>query len=84
MTHHCSRPTTSLVVGPGFKSDKTSFPGWPRNPEGVTVDDSFNGREVVELEFASSNLTVGGFPAVDWFEDWSFYVLQTRGHSKLK
>ncbi|KAI7977869.1 hypothetical protein EIK77_009409 [Talaromyces pinophilus] len=53
--------TTSLVVGPGFKSDKTTFPGWPRNPEAVTVDDSFNGREVVELDFASSNLTVGGF-----------------------
>lgn len=75
--------TTSLVVGPGFKSDKTTFPGWPRNPEAVTVDDSFDGRDVVELDFASSNSTIGGFLAVDWFEDGSFYVLQTRGHSKL-
>ncbi|EED20087.1 conserved hypothetical protein [Talaromyces stipitatus ATCC 10500] len=76
--------STSLIVGSGFKSDKTTFPGWPRNPYAITVDDAFEGRKVIELDFSSSDLHIGGFPALDYFGDGSFYILQTRGHNKFK
>jgi glyoxylase-like metal-dependent hydrolase (beta-lactamase superfamily II) len=72
--------TTSLVVGPGFKADKTTYPGYPRNPEAVVVDDAFEGRELVELDF-STGLDIGGFPAIDFFGDGSFYILKSPGHS---
>jgi hypothetical protein len=74
--------TTSLVVGPGFKTNKSSFPGYPKNPDALTVDDAFHGRDIVELEFSNS-LEIGGFPAIDYFGDGSFYILQSEGHSEL-
>jgi hypothetical protein len=72
--------STSLVVGPRFKSDKTTFPGYPKNPDALVVDDAFEGREVVELDF-STGLDIGGFPAIDFFGDGSFYILNAPGHS---
>lgn len=73
--------STSLVVGPGFKSNKQTFPGYPQNPDAITCQDAFEGRELVELDFASG-IDIGGFKAVDFFGDGSFYLLQTSGHSK--
>lgn len=73
--------STALVVGPGFKKNRTTFPGYPKNPDAVVVQDAFEGRELVELEFASG-LEIGGFPAIDYFRDGSFYILQAQGHSK--
>lgn len=72
--------STSLVVGPGFKSDKITFPGYPRNPDAITVDDAFEGRVVVELDF-STDSNIGGFPSIDFFGDGSFYILKAPGHS---
>jgi glyoxylase-like metal-dependent hydrolase (beta-lactamase superfamily II) len=74
-------PSTSLVVGPGFKKNNILFPGYPANPDSTVVDDAFHGREVIELDF-SNGLNIGGFPAIDFFEDGSFYILQSEGHSK--
>ncbi|KAL4755602.1 MBL fold metallo-hydrolase [Aspergillus foveolatus] len=73
--------STSLIVGPGFKSDKTIFPGYPTNPDAKTADDAFRGREVVELDFSQVSLEIGGFPAMDYFGDGSFFLLQTKGHT---
>ena len=73
--------STSLVVGPGFKSEKTTFPGYPKDPDAVVHGDAFEGREVVELDF-STGLDIGGFPSIDFFGDGSFYLLKSPGHSQ--
>lgn len=73
--------STSLIVGPGFKANKTAFPGYPKNPDAQTIDDAFHDRELIELDF-SSGLDIGGFPAIDFFDDGSFYILKAPGHSK--
>ena len=73
--------STSLIVGPGFKADKTTYPGYPLNPDAVVCQDAFEGRELIELEF-SSMVKIGGFNAVDFFDDGSFYVLHAPGHSE--
>jgi hypothetical protein len=39
------------------------------------------GREVREISFSESNLKVGAFPAVDYFGDGSFYLLDSPGHA---
>ncbi|KAL4792057.1 metallo-beta-lactamase superfamily protein [Aspergillus venezuelensis] len=73
--------STALIVGPGFKSDKLTFPGYPANPEAKTCDDAFHGRDVVELDFSGASIEIGGFPAIDYFGDGSFFLLQTKGHT---
>lgn len=71
--------STDLVVGPGFKS--SSMPGYPANPEAFLLDSAFHGRQVREIDFSASALDVGGFRAVDYFEDGSFYILEGTGHT---
>jgi hypothetical protein len=39
------------------------------------------GQDLVKLEF-DEGLEIGGFRAVDFFGDGSFYLLQASGHSK--
>ncbi|KAL3464056.1 metallo-beta-lactamase superfamily protein [Aspergillus heterothallicus] len=73
--------STSLIVGPGFKSDKMTFPGYPRNPSAIVSDDAYHGREVIELDFTAASLEIGGFPALDYFGDGSFFLLYTKGHT---
>ena len=72
--------TTSLIVGPGFKSNPQTYPGYPLNPDALVSQDAFEGREVLELEF-NSGLEIGGFKALDFFGDGSFYLLQASGHT---
>jgi glyoxylase-like metal-dependent hydrolase (beta-lactamase superfamily II) len=87
--HHCDHTgdpslfpsTTSLVVGPNFKSNPAIYPGYPENPDSVTVQDAFDGREIIELNFNDTQLTVGGLRAIDWFHDGSFYILEALGHT---
>lgn len=74
-------PSTSLIVGPGFKSEKTTFPGYPANPNALVVDDAFHGRDLIELDFSTTSVNIGGFPAIDFFNDGSFYILRSQGHS---
>jgi hypothetical protein len=73
--------TTSLVLGPNFKSNPAIYPGYPTNPDAVTVQAAFDGREVIELDFSDAQLTVGGLRAIDWFQDGSFYLLEALGHT---
>lgn len=74
--------TTELVVGPGFKS--TCMPGYPINPEATVLDSAFRGRSVKELDFDEDNpnvVNIGGFRAVDFWRDGSFWVLECPGHT---
>ncbi|KAH8924693.1 metallo-beta-lactamase superfamily protein [Atractiella rhizophila] len=73
--------TTDLIVGPGFKSNKAAFPGYPLNPDSVIPHDAYEGRQVVELDFGKSTTEIGGFKALDYFEDGSFYLLKVTGHT---
>lgn len=66
--------STSLVVGPGFKSHPHLMPGFPDDAESPVSADAFVGRDVVEPDFADG-LTIGGFRAQDFFGDGSFYLL---------
>jgi glyoxylase-like metal-dependent hydrolase (beta-lactamase superfamily II) len=71
--------STDLVAGPGFQA--SSMPGYPANPEAFLLDSAFQGREVREIDFSVSSLNIGGFRAVDYFEDGSFYILEGTGHT---
>jgi glyoxylase-like metal-dependent hydrolase (beta-lactamase superfamily II) len=75
-----SPPSTDLIVGPGFKK---TLPGYPSNPNGVILESDLAGRNLRELNFdeESLSLTIGGFRAVDYFGDSSFYLLKTPGVS---
>ncbi|KAH9013498.1 hypothetical protein EDB85DRAFT_956185 [Lactarius pseudohatsudake] len=75
--------STSLVVGPGFKSHPSTYPGQPLSPNAETLHEVFEGREVIELDFGSSasTLKIAGLRAIDWFNDGSFYLLEAPGHT---
>ena len=72
-------PTTDLVAGLGLKA--RCIPGYPANPESVILDSAFRGRSVREIDFSNSDVTIGGFRAVDFFNDGSFWLLEAPGHT---
>lgn len=71
--------TVDLVVGPGFRQNQ--MPGYPANPSAFMLNSAFTGRSVRELDFSDSNLIIGGFRAIDYWQDGSFYLLESLGHS---
>lgn len=74
--------STELVVGPGFKS--AHMPGYPINPDATVLDSAFRGRCVNELRFdenSSGVANIGGFRAVDFWGDGSFWILECPGHT---
>ncbi|KAJ1709910.1 hypothetical protein NYO67_7942 [Aspergillus flavus] len=73
-------PSTELVVGPGFKLDKTTSLGYPMNADALVNDDAFLGRNLVELDFSGA-VNIGGFLAIDFFQDGSLYLLRSNGHT---
>jgi hypothetical protein len=73
--------STSLIVGPGFKSNPNTYPGYPKNPGALPLQDAFEGRRLIELDFNDSQLEICGLRAIDWFDDGSFYLLETPGHT---
>ncbi|CAH0047343.1 unnamed protein product [Clonostachys solani] len=70
--------STDLVVGPGFK--KAILPGYPANPHGVILESDYSGRELQEVDFSDS-IQIGEFRAFDYFNDGSFYLLDSPGHA---
>lgn len=72
-------PSVDLIVGPGFRSG--FIPGYPANPQALLLDSAFTGRSVRELDFSISNLTIGGFHAINYFQDGSLYLLDAPGHT---
>lgn len=74
-------PSTDLVVGPGFKGEY--LPAYPSDPNGKILDSDHAGRQVLELDFDKDNRAcqVGGFRALNWFRDGSFYFIDAPGHT---
>jgi glyoxylase-like metal-dependent hydrolase (beta-lactamase superfamily II) len=79
-------PSTKLIVGPGCRAH--IFPGYPDNPAAAFLQRDVAGREIQELDFAaaaagggSAPLRIGRFPAIDYFGDGSFYLLDSPGHA---
>ena len=73
-------PTTELVVGPGFEAN--GLPGYPTNPDAFLLDSAFEGRNIRELDFATSTTTIGALRAIDFFGDGAFWLLETPGHTR--
>jgi hypothetical protein len=71
--------STELIVGPTLLS--TQLPGYPADPSGFLLESAFKNRNVREIDFSESTLEIGGFRAVDFFSDGSFYVLDGVGHT---
>lgn len=81
---HIGRPslfpsTASLIVGPGVK--EAYFPGYPTIPDAPVLAREFEGRDVRELNFTSTEIEIGGLKALDYFTDGSFYLLSAPGHA---
>ncbi|KAH8901642.1 metallo-beta-lactamase superfamily protein [Thozetella sp. PMI_491] len=71
-------PSVDLVVGPGFKN--ALLPGYPVNKESHLLESDWGGRNLVELEF-NTEVKLGRFSAIDYFNDGSFYLLDAPGHA---
>ncbi|KAJ7677226.1 beta-lactamase-like protein [Mycena rosella] len=67
--------TTNLVIGPG-----TNRSLYPEFPDAALKASDFAGHDITELDFDATNLTFSGLPALDYFGDGSFYLLNTPGH----
>ncbi|CAN9365873.1 unnamed protein product [Alternaria alternata] len=81
---HVGDPSTfpssaTLIVGPGVKDEY--FPGWPTKPDAPVLVTDFANREVHQLDFSDTKLSIGGLPALDYFGDGSFYLLDAPGHA---
>ena len=72
--------STKVIVGPGFKDEK--LPAYPSNPKSDVREIDFEGRELHEITFTETNaLEIEPFRAYDYFNDGSFYLLDTPGHA---
>lgn len=67
--------TTSLFIG-----EDTDTRTYPTYEDASLVESDFAGRAVNKVAFKNSTLSIGGLPAVDFFEDGSFYLLNVPGH----
>lgn len=80
-------PSTPLIVGPGFK--QKLLPGYPTDQTSPVLESLYENRELIELDFdtgASGThtfkpLPIGRLRALDYFNDGSFYLLDTPGHA---
>ncbi|KAH8159396.1 hypothetical protein CIB48_g8856 [Xylaria polymorpha] len=71
-------PKTKIIVGIGSK--ERFFPGYTTKKAASFNESDVAGHDVEEIDFGSSSLKVGGLPAVDYFTDGTFYLLDTPGH----
>lgn len=66
-------------MGPGFKD--SLLPGYPENIQSQIRSSDYHSRKVKEVSFDADTTTIGGFRAVDFFGDGSFYLLDSPGHA---
>ncbi|KAH8695545.1 beta-lactamase-like protein [Talaromyces proteolyticus] len=72
--------TTDLIVGQGFS--EAMLPGYPANQKSPIRESDYTGRNLREIRFNGPDaLRIGQFPAVDYFGDGSFYLLDSPGHA---
>ncbi|KAJ7718414.1 beta-lactamase-like protein [Mycena maculata] len=67
--------STQIVV-----SSKTNLTIFPVSSASDLQASDLDGHEVSTLDFDNANLTISGMPAIDYFGDGSFYLLDTPGH----
>ncbi|KAL4878081.1 beta-lactamase-like protein [Aspergillus karnatakaensis] len=70
--------STKIIVGPAFKEHY--LPAYPTNPKSTLLENQWENRELYELAF-DQGLNIGGFDAIDYFGDGSFYILDAPGHT---
>lgn len=77
--------TTSITVGPGFRS---LLPGYPENKNSPICASNFENRKLTEIdevllntESSPTAVNIGKFRGHDYFGDGSFYLLDTPGHA---
>lgn len=71
---------TVLITGSGVRD--AFLPAYPENPESPLLSSDFAGRQHREMNFEKdSHLVIGGFRAIDYFGDGSFYLLDSPGHA---
>lgn len=70
-------PNTILNYGKEMAAMKPEVTG---NKEAVFLSSDFAGRHNNEIDFSKSTLKIGGFRALDFYDDGSFYLLDTPGH----
>ncbi|KAH7021855.1 beta-lactamase-like protein [Ilyonectria destructans] len=72
--------STDVVVGSGFND--TFPPGYPTNLSSPFYENDFSNRSIHEISFdGNESLQIGQLQAYDYFEDHSFYILKTPGHT---
>lgn len=70
-------PSTALNYGKEMATLKPEITG---EEEAVFLSSDFSGRQNNEIDFDKSTLKIGGFRALDFYDDGSFYLLDTPGH----
>ncbi|KAL8856492.1 MAG: hypothetical protein Q9178_006891 [Gyalolechia marmorata] len=68
--------STDLLVGPGFKD--AFIPAYPTEPSSPIRESDYADRQLREISF-DFDLTIGGYKALDYFGDGSFYLLDSPG-----
>ena len=68
-------------MGPGFEEHLK--PGCPAKDDAPIRESDYEGREVKEIDFETTDLRLGQFRAMDFFGDGSFYLLDAPGVSFL-
>lgn len=58
------------------------MPGYPKREDSTLLETDFEGRNVREIDFEKEGggLKIGRFNALDYFDDGSFYLLDTPGY----
>lgn len=57
------------------------MPGYPAKDDAPIRESDYEGREVKEIDFQTTDLRLGQFRAMDFFGDGSFYLLDAPGVS---
>lgn len=70
-------PNTTINYGKEVSALKPEITG---ESEAVYLASDFAGRHNNEIDFSQSTFNIGGFPALDFYGDGSFYLLDTPGH----
>ncbi|KAL9485404.1 LOW QUALITY PROTEIN: hypothetical protein ACSS6W_004193 [Trichoderma asperelloides] len=72
-------PNTTLNYGKEMAVMKPEITG---TEEAVFLSSDFAGRHNNEIDFSKSTFKIGGFDALDFYDDGSFYLLDTPGHDQ--
>lgn len=57
------------------------MPGYPQRSDAPISESAYEGRNLREISFTNSKLVLGRCNALDFFDDGSFFLLDTPGHA---